>query len=332
MNLINYFFRPKGFSIERVFETVISGISDKNFTIKRTFIHIYKSWLIGMLINIVFCYKNRSKDINHITGDIHYCAFMLSRKKTVLTIHDTVSLDYSEISKTVRQFVWFVWYYLPLKKLKYITCISNKTRNSLLSIFPWAENKIRVIHNPVHPSFKLVKREFNTNNPVILHIGTSTNKNLHRVIESLKGIPCHLRIVGELSKKQINLLSVLSINYSVGVNLSDEEIIDEYIKCDIVSFPSLYEGFGMPIVEGQKTGRILLTSNIEPLNEVAGDGAFFVNPYDVESISEGFKQIIINDKLREELYIKGELNVERFSLKKIASQYEQLYCEIINNK
>lgn len=76
----------------------------------------------------------------------------------------------------------------------------------------------------------------------MLHIGTRPNKNLERVIEALEGIKCHLRIIGKLTSEQEKLLSEKKIKYSNGINLTDEEILNEYILCDIVSFPSLYEG------------------------------------------------------------------------------------------
>ena len=330
MKNVTYFFRSQGYSIERVFNTVISGVNPLFFQVNKQFVRAYRFWPIGMLLNMFYCYRNRSQHINHITGDIHYCSLLLPRRNTILTIHDIVSLDYVISSNLVKNFVKFLWYYLPLKKLKYITCISNNTKRLLVELFPWAEGKIRVIYNPVSPDYKLSKKEFNISSPTILHIGTNGNKNLERVIESLKDINCHLRIIGKLNTLQEELLKTYSIDFSIKSNLSDKEIVEEYVNCDIVSFPSLYEGFGMPIIEGQQTGRVVLTSNIEPLKEIAGDGALFVNPYDVAELSNGFKRIISDDKLRESLIYKGGKNVDRFSLQTIVLKYEELYNEILS--
>lgn len=86
----------------------------------------------------------------------------------------------------------------------------------------------------------------------------------------------------------------------------------------------------MPIIEGQATGRVVLTSDIAPMNEIAGEAAWFVNPYDVESIRNGFIKLINDAELRKELISKGKENVKRFAVEKIAADYLNLYREVFN--
>ena len=92
----------------------------------------------------------------------------------------------------------------------------------------------------------------------------------------------------EIYRKDIeDMLRFYSIRYVYKCDLSNQEILDEYMNCDIVSFPSLYEGFGMPIIEGQAVGRVVFTSDLEPMKEIAGDAALLVDPYSIESIRNG---------------------------------------------
>ena len=98
----------------------------------------------------------------------------------------------------------------------------------------------------------------------------------------------------------------------------------------MLSFVSTYEGFGLPIIEAQACGRVVLTSNIASMPEIAKDGALLVTPMDVNDIKNGFNQLINNSKLRDELISKGLENVKRFEPKKIANQYKNLYNSIIN--
>ena len=109
------------------------------------------------------------------------------------------------------------------------------------------------------------------------------------------------------------------------MNLSDSEMIEEYKKTDIVSFISLYEGFGMPIIEANKIGRAVITSDIPVLHEVAGDSAVFVNPYDVEDMKNGFIRLFSDDALRKECIERGFKNVQRFDVNVIRKKWNQLY-------
>lgn len=183
-----------------------------------------------------------------------------------------------------------------------------------------------VIFNPIDPSFQYSPKLLNAESPKILHIGTKNNKNLENTIVALKDMDCHLRIVGKLSVSQMDLLKSSGISYSYVFNISDKELLEEYEQCDIVNFISTYEGFGMPIIEGQAIGRVVVTSDLEPMKSVAGNGAIFVNPYDLDSIRDGYKKAILKYK---EIVSKGTENVKRFKVSNIASQYLDLYNKII---
>lgn len=247
------------------------------------------------------------------------------KQKTVLTVHDTVFLNNVK-NPAKRFFKWLFWLYLPLKLADKTVCISTETKRRILTHI--RSDKISVIHNPVDDLFKYSEKAFNEKKPVILHIGTGWNKNLNRTVQALSGISCHLRIIGKIDNKTENLLKKYKIEYSNDFNLTDMEIVREYINCDIVNFPSEYEGFGMPVIEGQKTGRVVVASRIEPLIEVSGNAVEFVNPTDIQSIRQAYINIISNKNHRENLIENGLKNVERFSTQIIAEQYMKLYYEL----
>ena len=79
------------------------------------------------------------------------------------------------------------------------------------------------------------------------------------------------RIIGNIDETTKKLLLEKGIEYSCNSNLTHRQIVDEYCKADIINFPSLFEGFGMPIIEGQAIGRVVVTSNIPPMIDIAGD-------------------------------------------------------------
>jgi glycosyltransferase involved in cell wall biosynthesis len=99
--------------------------------------------------------------------------------------------------------------------------------------------------------------------------------------------------------------------------------------CDLLVFASTFEGFGLPIVEAQATGRPVVTSNIMSMPEVAGDAACLVDPFNVSSIREGVLKVINDSDYRNALVKAGFENVKRFQPEQIARQYAELYHELV---
>lgn len=320
-----------GFSIQQVFKTVVGGIRSE---FSEEILEEIVTPSIGSMPwdawrNIRFVHQRKNKlGINHISGHIHEVVLGLFGCKTIITMHDLVFLD--NVKNPLKRFYkWLFWLYLPVKLADCITCISEQTKKNILKYIK--TDKLVVIHNPLSPNFEYVPKEFNKEKPIILHIGTGWNKNLKRTIQALEGISCHLRIVGKISNEIVEMLAKFNIEYSQTSNLTDEEIRQEYINCDIVNFPSEYEGFGMPVIEGQKTGRVVLTSSIEPLIEIAGDAVNFVNPKDIKSLHNGYLKIINDSEYRESLISKGLENTRRFELSYIVEQYMKVYEELEKN-
>ncbi|WP_133686179.1 glycosyltransferase family 4 protein [Maribacter spongiicola] len=327
MKIIYFFRHPKiGHSIHRVFRTLVNELE------KTSEINIYEMPYLGsmpndLLNNNIYTFKKRdTKAIHHVTGHIHDVLLALFGVKTVLTIHDLVFLD--NVKNPIKRcYKWLFWLYLPVKIADKVVCISNETKQNILNKIK-ADN-LTVIHNAVDPIFTYSPKNFNEEKPIILHIGTGWNKNLNMTIEALADINCHLRIIGKLNEIQLNLLEKFKVEYSCILNLTDEEIRQEYINCDIVNFPSIYEGFGMPVIEGQQTGRVVVTSKIEPIVEVAGNAAAFVTPNNIISLKEAYIEIIKNPIYRENLVKDGLKNAKRFSIKNISKQYVELYQNLI---
>lgn len=312
-----------GFSFAKVFNPIMDLLSNNN-DVEEFEVPEYRGMPWHSLKNIWFVHRHIKKGyIHHVTG-LTELALGCWRKKTVITFHDANFMVNTKnpISKFVK---YLLRIYLPIKASDCVTCISETTKNEILK---YVNKDIHVVYNPLDPHYVFSKKDFNESKPRVLHIGTGWNKNLHNTIKALSLIQCHLRIIGKLSESDINLLKSNKVEYSNAYNISDEEMLQEYQKCDIINFPSIYEGFGMPIIEGQAIGRCVITSNIEPMMEIAGEGAIFVNPKSVESIRLAYKKIISNPELRKSIIEKGERNTERFKLEKICNDYMSLYKQL----
>jgi glycosyltransferase involved in cell wall biosynthesis len=337
MKSLTYFFRhphPIYFSLEKLFHAVageLAKVSNSGYFVKEINLP-FTSKLDSIRRNIAFVGRSQS-EINHITGDIHYAILGCNRKNiNILTIHDCVLLHFYPKTNPRHWIIKWLWYRMPIKRADAVTVISENTKKDLLHFTNCPPDKIRVIPNFIDVSFKPGPKKFNADCPRLLFIGTAPNKNLERAAEAIQGLAVELCIVGYLDDAQIKNLKAKKIKYQLLNKLSDSEMRDVYANADIMLFPSTYEGFGLPIIEAQATGRVVLTSQLEPMVSVAGGGAAFVDPYQPDSIREGLKKIIENEDWRNELIEKGFKNVERFQLANVSKQYRDLYDELLKKR
>ena len=324
---VTFFFRkprPQYFSIEKVFELVIANLPD-NIEAK-----VYKlkngttGWW-GRVKALWEAYSNRGA-INHITGDVTFLGLVLPRKGLIITYHDLESLaQYKGLSFTIIKYLWVT---IPVRRAEQITVISEHTKNKIIEWTGVDEKKIVVIPNPLPEEIKYTPKDFNKNKPVILVMGTKANKNVDRIMRALQGINCRLLIVGKMTEEQSNLASDLNLEAENLVHVPYSGIVNAYRKSDILCFPSLYEGFGMPIIEAQATGRPVITSNYGAMKEVAGEGALLVDPNDINDIREAVLKVISGERLRDNLVKRGLMNVERYKGNEIGKMYGELYGEL----
>lgn len=315
---------PNSFSLERVCVDIV-GAMPKNISPRVVVMPHRTRGLRGLIRNMVFA-RSRAGEVNHVFGDIHYVACALPAGRTILTVADCTTLVHRMgLRRAVIRRLWYTW---PVSHSVIVTTISHNARQELLHLVNCPPEKVRVVHVPVSPSFTFVPKKYDNAYPTILQVGTKENKNLLRVIQALKGIPSRLRIIGSLSEQQRAALEHAGIVYSDVARIPDAQLAQEYKDCDIVVFCSTYEGFGLPIVEAQASGRPVVTSNLYSMPEVAGDAACLVDPFDVDSIKMGILRIIDDAPYRKELVEHGLCNIERFRPEAIAAQFASLYQEL----
>ena len=290
--------------------------------------------ILPRLRNALHAARQRG-DVHHVVGDSHYLAFGLPPDNTVLTIHDCAAL--ARLSGWKRAVLKYFWFTGPMRRAAVVTTISQATKDELRKwVGPLADNVV-VVPDCVGDEFIYDPKPFNEECPAVLQVGTKWNKNVERVMEAVRGTGCRLEIAGELSEKQRvshgSTRMEEDFSESLGLQelgrLTDAELVEAYRRCDVVVFASLYEGFGLPILEAQATGRPVITSDFGAMKEAAGDGALFVDPHSVESIRAGVMRVMREPRLREDLVRKGLANVERFRAAAVAERYAEVYRRLV---
>ena len=310
-------------SIEELAYTLNRAIEDLELVI----LPEYSDSIRHIIANIKFARKHQG-DINHIFSPTEAYLAVFLRGKKIITWHDlkTALLSNSIFKGFLRKLFYVV---IPSVFVHKLTCISQFTANELLAVFPYAKSKIKVIHNPYNSNITYSPKKFSQDNPLILHIGTAERKNLLRVLKAIVGIKCRIIIVGRLNETQRAFLaSHAEIQYEHYQDVSFDQIIQFYNSCDLVSFPSLYEGFGMPILEANVVGRAIFTSKCAAIPEIAGDSVLYVDPVDVNDIRLGINKLIQDSDYRENLILKGLTNAQKYDCSKIIAEYVELYAQL----
>ena len=315
------------FSIEQLFDQLYAHLTRSGCSLRRLELPYVSTGIVSVVRNAWFVARQRGTGLIHVTGDVHYAALLRPWSKTIMTIHDCVVL---QRGTGLKRFVFrALWFDLPIRMASAIVVISDQTREEVLNLVLVPEHKIRVIPNFVDPQFQRNDRPFNEEWPRILHVGTTANKNLRNVITALREVRCVLVIVGILAQEDLRALQDQKIRYENHVGVDFATMVGLYEQADLISFPSTYEGFGMPILEGQAVGRPVLTSDREPMCSVAGaGGAMLVDPDSVEALRHGFLRLIGDANLRARLVAAGCDNSRRYTLEAVAGQYLELYREI----
>ena len=315
--------RQGNYSFEEIFKNLQNNIDD-NIHIKNFIVDSSKN----KLKNIWQAKRDQGR-VNHITGDVNWLAFGLDPARTILTVHDIG--HYENTLEGLKKWLFgLLWWKGPLNRAQYITAISEFTKSKLVEFFGIPPEKVSVIYNPAPEGFKPRKKLFNRKKPRILQVGSMDNKNVEGLMEAVRDMACRVVLLRKPNEVLKQKLIDQHISFEWHSDLNYDQVYDLYCSCDMLYFASTYEGFGMPIVEAQSVGRPVITSNICSMPEVAGQGAHYVDPHNVEEIKKGVIRIIEDGLYRDSIVGMGLENVRRFKATTISRQYLELYQRVIN--
>jgi len=265
----------------------------------------------------------------------------------IISVMDLTPFIVPNESKHGRPLIYKLLFNETLKKANKIISISESTRNDLVEYFDIESDKIVTIPLAVNALYKhlptekttIVKQKYNINYPYILYVGTlEARKNIARLIKAFyklrkQGVSHKLIIVGKRGWKYKEIFDIIR-----ELHLESDVIFTGYVRendlpalysaADVFVYPSIYEGFGLPLLEAMACGTPVITSNASSLPEVVNDAAVTVNPYDTDSLTNAIYAILSNNDLRSDLVRKGYKRAASYSWDKCASRTVQVYNDV----
>ena len=253
----------------------------------------------------------------------------------VVTIHDLAFLENKWHSFSFR-----LWYKILIPKIvnkaKCIFTVSEFSKSLLLSVYGLSSEKVTVVFNGID---HLKGSAASAKEKIFLSVGSmDPRKNIHATIQAFlsskaaaKGY--RLVIVGGLSSSfnfDESLLKANKENVQFRGYVTDQELIDLYEVADFFLFPSLYEGFGIPVLEAMNFGCCVITSQITSLPEVCGDAAYYVDPYQVSSISKAIDTVLDDTSLKQNLLKNGNERVKKYAWQTSERIVSQVLQKIVN--
>ena len=262
--------------------------------------------------------------------------------KKIVTIHDLIFLHYPKFYSFIDRKIYFWKFKNAAHQADLIIAISEQTKRDIIRFLNVKEEKIRVVYQGCHKTFKeiptddfllSVKEKFNLPERYILNVGTiEERKNLLSVVKALKDTQISIVVVGKKTnyyKKVEAYIKKNKIEAYFLQNVTMPELACLYRLADIFIYPSLCEGFGIPLIEAHFCGTVVITSNVSCLPETGGSDSVYVNPLQVEDIRAKILHLWNNEEERKRRAEKSFEFVQEFNDEHIAKSLIKVYKELI---
>ncbi len=306
---------------------------------------------ISELTGFAWRLQRHHLDLFHAT---HYVIPPLARARAVVTIHDIIHVLYPQfLPNRAAQLYARVMIRRALKRADRIVTVSYNSKRDLVDYFGIAPSRIDVIYNGVASRFRpdvppeereRVAARYGLPRPYLLFLGgEKPHKNVRNVLrafaEALRArpLPHALVLAGPMPTNRSRveaLISALDLDARVfrpGI-VPEEDLPGLFAGADAFLYPTLYEGFGLPVAEAMACGTPVLTSSTSALQEIAGGYAYLVDPMDVDAIARGITDLATDPARRAEFAGLGRRRAADFSWDRAAGETLRVYAEALAGK
>ena len=279
----------------------------------------------------------------------HFNAPLFCSSKLIVTVHDLIYLKEARFSGFFAGKLYAQALFRGIQaNADAVIAVSDFTRKDLLKSFPKLEGKVTVIHESASANFRqhanplvlrAARERFGLFSPFVLFVGSfKAHKNLPVLLDAFEGIQkksgakYELVLAGKKDPKEKKLLRRLQSMPRVRCleNLGDTSLFELYHLAEALVLPSLWEGFGLPVLEAMSCGTPVLCSDRSSLPEVAGDAALLFDPERADHLEELLTLTLQDSRLRQKLSSKGLERASHFSWEKAAQETLNLYEKVLS--
>jgi glycosyltransferase involved in cell wall biosynthesis len=306
--------------------------------------------LAGHLKRLLWYQTSLNQQLKHQQLDLFfspvYEGIFFPAVPQVVTVHDLIPLKYPELSP---KWKYYYQYALPflLKQSQGIICVSEATKEDIVKNYGLEPDSLDVVYNGYDQNLfypqadNALLRQYNLDK-YLLYVGDMRfYKNLSRCLEAFDSLPgkdYQFVITGkkddffypEIKRQTAKLAAqerIIFLDY-----VPSAELPKLYSLAQGLVFASLYEGFGLPVLEAMACGCPVITSNVTSMPEVGGDSVLYVDPYNVENIAQGMYQLLTNEELRTNLRHQGLARAKLFSWSKTAKGVRQVWEKCLEKR
>ncbi len=310
----------------------------------------YKPWRmlvwLGQLARVGFDWLLPGAKLFHAT---EHLLLPLRSIPTVLTVHDLIFRHLPAHHKPLNR--WYLNLAMPLycRRATHIIAISECTRRDLISAYGLPPEKVTVVHEAAGPRFSpqpseavtAVRARYGLPDRYLLFVGTiEPRKNLSRLLAAFETVHCEeltdgLVVVGKRGWLYDAFFATLERSPARDVVIFPGYVPDEYLPAiyagaQALVFPSLYEGFGLPVLEAMACGTPVACSNASSIPEIGGDAALYFDPTDMEAMAGVIGHVSRDAALREEMRRRGLVQAARFSWGRVAQETQMVYRQVFS--
>lgn len=266
--------------------------------------------------------------------------------RSVVTIHDLIYERFPKLYSPIDRMLYQYKYKRACQNADHIVAVSEQTKKDIINYYNIPDHKISVVYQGCDPIFSVqqeieaitsVLEKYHINNPYVLYVGSiEERKNLLTLAKSIKKVSPDLTVVAigkptsytTVVKKYIQEHQ-LDNRIKILHNISYQELPAFYQGARMFVYPSVFEGFGIPVIEALSSGIPVIGAKGSCLEEAGGKDSLYIEPFNSDQLADYINQIHKSDALRQQMITKGYAHVNQFEAKSISQSMMQVYRNTI---